>query len=347
MKKIAFLTFLSFVLLSYQTSSMASELDVSQEDNPKSEITNDIDEINDFSLISPDSIDLSSSLNDSAEISTFSIEASDLLAQLSVQPVEDISPDNGVEEYGSKAYAGLISQTDADNSNENDIPGEFSGTVGFTTNYLFRGISQTDNEVAIQGSLDYSVDVAENLGLYAGVWGSNIDFGDEADFGGASLGTIEIDLYGGASYAISDIASIGGSIAYYSYPGASSSLDFDNIEFGLDGSYDFDAVSTTLNFAYSPDFFGGSGDSFYVAGGFDVPLPQNFSISGGLGFQAIGENDTFGTPDYLEWNFGLNYEIAGFDLQAQYADTDLSESECFGGSNLCQSRVVFSISRSF
>lgn len=346
MKKIAFLTFLSFVLLPYQTSSMASELDVSQEANSKLEITNDIAKIHEKSLFSPDFIGLSTSLNESAEIITFSIEASDLLAQSNIQTVEDISPDNGVE-YGSKAYAGLISQTAAEDSNGNDIPGEFSGTVGFTTNYLFRGISQTDNEVAIQGSLDYSVDVAENLDLYAGVWGSNIDFGDEADFGGASLGTIEIDLYGGASYAISDVASIGGSIAYYAYPGASSSLDFDYIEFGLDGSYDFDGVSTTLNFAYSPDFFGSSGDSFYVAGGFDVPLPQNFSISGGLGFQAIGENDTFGTPDYLEWNFGLNYEIAGFDFQAQYADTDLSESECFGGSNLCQSRVVFSISRSF
>ena len=39
---------------------------------------------------------------------------------------------------------------------ESDVPGEFSANVGFTTDYTFRGISQTDNEPAIQGGFDYT-----------------------------------------------------------------------------------------------------------------------------------------------------------------------------------------------
>ncbi len=63
------------------------------------------------------------------------------------------------------------------------IPGDFSANVGVFSDYTFRGISQTGDEPAAQGGIDYSLDTgAEGVGLYLGVWGSNVDFsdGDEA-----------------------------------------------------------------------------------------------------------------------------------------------------------------------
>lgn len=280
-----------------------------------------------------------------------SVEESDF--DFSTQALDLRAPTVGQSSSSNRIeYAELLAQESPDEAEEMSdggftFPGDISATVTITTNYVFRGISQTDNNPAIQGSFDYSVGLVEDLDFYAGIWGSNIDFGDEADFGGESLGTLELDFYGGVTYALSDNASVGGSIVYYFYPGADDSLDFDYIEFGLDASYDFGPVATAINFAYSPDFFGGSEDGFYIAGSAEAPLPYGLTASAGLGFQAISDNDTFGTPDYLEWNIGVGYAIAGFDLLLQYIDTDLSNSECFGGTDLCDARVVFSASRTF
>ncbi len=72
---------------------------------------------------------------------------------------------------------------------EDSIPGEFSTTIGFVSEYSFRGIAQSDERPALQGSIDWSHD----SGFYAGVWGTNVDFndGDEAQ--------LETDLYAGYS----------------------------------------------------------------------------------------------------------------------------------------------------
>ena len=65
---------------------------------------------------------------------------------------------------------------------EKSVPGEFSANVALTSEYIFRGISQTDGTPAIQGGFDYSVTFLEdagalkNLGGYLGVWGSNVRF---------------------------------------------------------------------------------------------------------------------------------------------------------------------------
>lgn len=289
-----------------------------------------------------------------AELDThLSTEALDLLVPSANQIAEEVPVEKVylMAQDGSDESEVEESETEAEEAESTsgfNVPGDISATVTVTTNYVFRGISQTDSNPAIQGSFDYSVGLIEDLDFYAGIWGSNIDFGDEeADFGGASLGTLELDFYGGVTYGLSEKASVGGSIVYYFYPGADDSLDFNYIEFGLDAAYDFGLVSTTLNFAYSPDFFGGSDDGFYIAGAAEAPLPLDLTASAGLGFQVIGDNDTFGTPDYLEWNIGIGYSIVGFDLLLQYIDTDISNVECFGDTDLCSARVVFSASRTF
>ena len=65
---------------------------------------------------------------------------------------------------------------------------EFSANIGATSNYIWRGVTQTDDQAAISGGLDY----AHDSGFYAGTWASNVDFDDDA--------TAEVDLYGGFHY---------------------------------------------------------------------------------------------------------------------------------------------------
>ena len=55
---------------------------------------------------------------------------------------------------------------------------EFSANVGLTTDYIFRGYSQTDEGPAIQGGMDVTWNI-----FYAGVWGSNLDFGSDGNGG--------------------------------------------------------------------------------------------------------------------------------------------------------------------
>ncbi|HEX7455263.1 MAG TPA: TorF family putative porin, partial [Gallionella sp.] len=66
-----------------------------------------------------------------------------------------------------------------------------TANVGFTTDYIFRGIAQTSHNPAIQGGIDY----AHSSGFYAGVWGSNVSW--IADSGAIATGstTMELDTY--------------------------------------------------------------------------------------------------------------------------------------------------------
>ncbi|MGD8932676.1 MAG: TorF family putative porin, partial [Chromatiales bacterium] len=83
---------------------------------------------------------------------------------------------------------------------------EVSMNLGVTSNYVWRGVTQTDDKPAISGGVDWSGD----SGLYAGAWASNVDFGSCCET------TYELDLYGGYKGEISDFGYDAGLI-YYTY----------------------------------------------------------------------------------------------------------------------------------
>jgi uncharacterized protein (TIGR02001 family) len=66
-----------------------------------------------------------------------------------------------------------------------------------------------------------------------------------------------------------------------------------------------------------------------------------------VGHQSIKDEAAWGTPDWLEYNVSLSTSFMGVDLAVTYSDTNLSEAECFGGGNICDSTVVFSIGSSW
>lgn len=208
----------------------------------------------------------------------------------------------------------------------------FTGNVALTTDYVFRGISQSNEEPTVQGGMDWT---SASTGLYAGVWASGVDFADA---------TTEMDFYGGISQTVDDLTWDLGAI-YYFYPGADDSKNYDFWELAAAVGYDFDVLQASFSVNYSPDYFGGSGDAWYPAINLTAPLPYGITADIGYGHQWIDDNAAFGTSDYGTWSVGLGYTIEGFNLALKYIDTDLKEpSECLDG---CGQRVVFSVSRSF
>jgi uncharacterized protein (TIGR02001 family) len=123
------------------------------------------------------------------------------------------------------AFCGLVSAEEPARDNEvwND-PKNISGSVWLTTDYIFRGVSNTDENPAAQGSLDYTF-----KGFYVGIWGSNSDLSDAG---------IEIDYYGG--YA-GDVGNFGYDLMaiYYTYPSGGNDPEIDYLEAHLGLTYTF------------------------------------------------------------------------------------------------------------
>lgn len=226
---------------------------------------------------------------------------------------------------------------------EKSFPGEFSANVSLHSEYYFRGISQTDDAPALQGGLDWSatIDKDTGIGVYLGVWGSNVDFNEAAGVDGA---TLEVDYNGGLT---GNIGSTGLSwdvgFIYYAYPGAAGSLDYDFVEAQGALSYDFGFTSATASMNYSPENFGKSGAAFYPKLGVDVPVGKYLTLSAHVAKQYIDDNAAFGQPDYVVYGIGATVNVVGFDVNLTWSDTDLTEAQCGDACGM----LLLSVSRSF
>src|SRR5512135_2291383 len=111
-------------------------------------------------------------------------------------------------------------------------PSPVSANVSLTTNYLYRGISQTGAKPAVQGGFDY----AHPSGFYAGVWGSSISW--LSDAGVASNAALELDTYFGLRNSFATDFSYDVGYLRYNYPGkyaaGATKADTDEI-YGLIG----------------------------------------------------------------------------------------------------------------
>jgi len=214
-----------------------------------------------------------------------------------------------------------------------------TATPAVSSDYLFRGISQTRNRPAIQGSFE----ALHDSGLYAGAFASNVAFaGTDA--------RQELDLLAGYRFEALGIAWDIGAI-YYTYPGytrANGTQEIDYLEGAVKASKRFDPVTLLGALYVSPNFFGRSGTGVYLEGGADVALPLGFTASGRFGYQWIEREPRFGTPDYATWSGGISREVvAGVTLAVAYHGTNISRSQCSGGQKICDDRMVVTLSRKF
>lgn len=215
-----------------------------------------------------------------------------------------------------------------------DLPGTLMGNVALTSEYFFRGLSQSGNGTpAIQGGLDY----AHDSGLYVGTWASNVDFSDAR---------VEIDLYGGYKTELGStglLLDVGG--VYYAYPGADNAAnagrDLNFFEVYGKVGYDFGFALPSLKLSYSPDYQSESGDSLYTDLSVDVPIGKYFTATLHAGYSSIDKNANWGTRDYWDYGVSIGTNVFGLDLKAAYITTDLPDANCVGECD----RFIFTVSK--
>jgi uncharacterized protein (TIGR02001 family) len=190
-----------------------------------------------------------------------------------------------------------------------------AGNVGFTTDYVFRGISQSNENAAVQGGVDLTCG-----NFYAGVWGSSVDLGFDS--------SAEIDIYGGYKMKLHRFDLDFGFI-YYGYPGSQGNADLDYFELKAAASTEVWKGGTLGGVVfYSPDYTGGTGPVTTLEGTLSQALPKvaifSPTLSATVGRSFFSDDDAAGNdPSYTYWNVGLTLGfLEKWSLDLRYWDTD-------------------------
>ena len=226
-----------------------------------------------------------------------------------------------------------------------------SSNVALTSDYVDRGLSQTDANPAVQGGFELTY-----RWLYAGLWASNLDFGG-ADPNGdgiadSAVAPIEIDWYGGARIKAGETEFDFG-VVYTSYPDAflgMTAVEFNYWELAASASRPLVAgFEAGVSITYSWDYRGETGETWAYEATLERTLTQIGPFSptiGGLVAFNDGESNQGGS-DYWYWNSGLELAFRErFAVDLRYWDTDLGgcdSAKLFQ----CDERVVATLSAEF
>lgn len=183
---------------------------------------------------------------------------------------------------------------------------KLSYNVGVASDYVFRGVSQTQEDPQIFGGIDATY----GLG-YAGVWASNVDFGTDDP-------SVEVDFYVGVKPTVGDTA-LDFAVVYYGYmddKGATPG-QYSYVELKAAASRAIGPVTAGLAVYYSPEFPFETGKSTYYEANAALPLMDKLTLSGAYGHQEIEF-----AGDYSTWNLGLAYAISSnLTADLRYSDT--------------------------
>lgn len=220
----------------------------------------------------------------------------------------------------------------------------FSTNVSLTNNYLYRGLTQSGANPAIQGGFDY----AGASGLYIGTWGSSISWlGDS----GTPRSGLELDTYGG-------YRGTGGPVSYdvgyirYNYPGSfntSAVAKADTNE--VYGAVTYSIITAKLSYSLG-DLFGftASSGSTYADLSANYPIGDTgYSLGAHYGKQTVKGtgNDIYTYSDYrvsaskdLGTGYSASLTVSGTDAKdAAYTSVQ--------GIKLGKTAVVVALSRTF
>ena len=229
----------------------------------------------------------------------------------------------------------------ADQTTETASGFSLSGDIGITSDYRFRGISNSDNKAAIQGSLN----LEHRSGWYAGVWASNVDL---------DIGThLETDYYAGYVLPLSENSSVDINYTYFDYPHALRELKVDYGEFAA--IYHHDHAFTAddhLSFGvyYSPEFTADSDQEIYLESSYSYPVNSLFNINATVGYTRLKDNEKFAQGvggngqqnHYYDYKIGVSKQILGLDADLAWIDNNLK-----GAGKIAQGQMVLTVGKSF
>ena len=196
---------------------------------------------------------------------------------------------------------------------ENPLTGNFD----LTTNYMFRGISQSNNLPAVQGGLTYTF---LTTGIYLNLWGSNVNFSDPQ----GNTATVEFDTIAGIANDIGDHFNYNISMARYNYPKSNASYN----EFLANAQWFF----LTAQFGYSPNVYNLHAPGTYTNIGISYDIPpqcighlNNVNLKAGIGHYNLP--NSVGLRSYNDYNIQLSKTFGNYVLSAQWTDTNFRSAD--------------------
>lgn len=250
---------------------------------------------------------------------------------------------------------------------EDTPPISVSGSVTLTSDYRFRGVSQSDNSFALQGGLT----ATHESGFYAGFWSSSL--AGWGTFGGPNL---ELDLFGGFAFPVGG-GTLDVGLTWFMYPSGANNTDFAELFAKLSG--DLGPVSLLAGVAYAPkqealgnwsnhpdSRIGDTEDNLYLWGDVSYGIPDTpVTLKAHLGYSdgnpGLGPNGTSIAPTgkFFDWLLGVDFAVGPVTLGVAYIDTDISTgsadwnrlqpnfSKVSDGSSISSGRIVFSVTGAF
>lgn len=250
---------------------------------------------------------------------------------------------------------------------EEDTPAiTITGSAALVSDYRFRGVSQSDEGMAVQGGFT----VNHDSGFYVGAWGSNL--AGWGTFGGANM---ELDLYGGYKLPVGE-GTLDVGLTWYMYPSGASNTDFAEVYAKLSGAVGPATLTATVAYAPQQEALGNwfpvgrpadpgdKEDNLYIAGDAvyavaDTPITLKAHIGYSDGNPGLGPNGTSVAPTgtYLDWLLGIDVvPIEHLTLSVAYVDTDITEADAnrirpnfatLAGNSISDATVVFSVTAAF
>lgn len=195
------------------------------------------------------------------------------------------------------------------------------------SDYVFRGVSQTEEDIALSAGVDVTAGF-----FYAGGWASNVSFVGDEDTNG------EIDLYGGVRPEVAgwtmDLGVVG-----YLYTGQPDVADYDYVELKAAASRAVGPATVGAAVYWSPDFFGAAEDeATYVEANAAFSPAGRWTVSGAIGRQFVSSD-----LDYTTWNLGAAYALTDIlAVDVRYHDTDEHGfGDVYGARGVVSLKAVF------
>ena len=200
-------------------------------------------------------------------------------------------------------------------------PHTFTGNVMLASEYLYRGIAQTNGKAAIQGGFDYS----HASGIYLGAWGSNISW--LSDAGPGISAPVELDVYGGYknSFAGGDWNYDVGVLTYNypgTYPAGFTKPDTTEV-YGSIGwkfvSLKYSSVVSSHIFGFTTPTGGKTDGSGYTDLSANYDLGSGWGVNAHAGHQSIKD---FSAASYSDWKLGVTKDLGFGTVGLYYSSTN-------------------------
>jgi uncharacterized protein (TIGR02001 family) len=248
--------------------------------------------------------------------------------------------------FGLTAAVTPARADDAATTNTEAWWGALAGSGAIMSDYVFRGISQTQGHPALQGSLEYTHSLPMDLTVYGGTFISNISFPDTTNNTDLPI-HYEVDLDAGLRGSVADFNWDVGYIRI-NYPWAkmprNNSLDYDWSEVYLKGNYDFGVLKAIGGWWHSWKYSSDGGKSNYLSGEVDVPTHlYDITAVGHVGHLWLQDEVNFGIPAYTDWSLGINRdcpELLGVNVSLTYYDTNVKKGQALTNSTDTQRGTI-------